>query len=96
MLGLAALNKKFIKGFAEIVKPLREVIQECNRKNMKNVIWNKERQDTFDKIRNLLASEPILRLPQMDKPFQIETDASDYGCGGVLTQEHESSWHPVA
>jgi hypothetical protein len=96
MLGLAASYKKFIRGFAEIVKPLREVIQECNPKNMKNLTWNKERQDTFDKIRNLLASEPILRLPRMNEPFQVETDASDYGCGGIQTQGHEGSWHPVA
>jgi hypothetical protein len=44
----------------------------------------------------LLTNEPILRLPQFDKPFQVETDASDYGCGGVLTQEHDGIWHPIA
>ncbi len=59
MLGLAAFYKKFIRGFAEIVKPLREVIQECNLKNLKNLTWNKERQDTFEKSGIYLHQNPF-------------------------------------
>ena len=37
-----------------------------------------------------------MKLPVFDREFQVETDACDYGCGGVLTQQHEGNWHPVA
>ena len=35
-------------------------------------------------------------LPQMDQPFQVETDASGYGVGAVLRQMRSDFWKPVA
>jgi hypothetical protein len=37
-------------------------------------------------------STPILALPNFDKPFMIEIDASDSGVGAVLMQDG----HPLA
>jgi hypothetical protein len=39
-----------------------------------------------------LCSSPVLSLPDLQQPFEIETDASDYVVGTILTQ-HD---HPVA
>jgi hypothetical protein len=97
MHGLAAYYKRFVRNFSDIAKPIREAINECTQQKAKNIVnWNEQRQRAYDTIRQLLTNEPILRLPQFDKPFQVETDASDYGCGGVLTQEHDGTWHPIA
>ncbi|KAG0920860.1 hypothetical protein G6F63_015864 [Rhizopus arrhizus] len=38
-------------------------------------------------------------MPAMNKPYRIETDASDYGCGAVLLQPSDNDptqWNPVA
>jgi hypothetical protein len=41
----------------------------------------------FEKLKIAIASEPVLKLPEFDKPFKVETDASDRTFGGVLMQE---------
>ena len=35
-------------------------------------------------------------LPDYDAPFRIETDASKYGVGVVLSQMRKNKWHPVS
>ena len=51
-------------------------------------------------LQHKLKNEPILILPHLNEPFRVETDASGYGIGGVLTQERlfntQNEWLPVA
>ena len=43
-------------------------------------------------MKHCLCSAPVLTLPDLQQPFEIETDASDYAIGAILTQQG----HPVA
>ena len=47
-------------------------------------------------LQHKLTTDPILILPRMNEPFHVETDASGIGVGGVLAQERNKTWLPVA
>ena len=46
----------------------------------------------FSELKNRLFSAPVLTLPDLQQPFEIETDASSYAISVVLTQHG----HPMA
>jgi len=61
----------------------------------KIVKWGDSQEWAFNEIRHLLSSEPILKLPDLDKEFILQTDASNRSLGGCLLQEHDGVRHPV-
>ena len=48
-------------------------------------------------LKQQLCCSPVLRSPDFTKEFRLQTDASEYGVGSVLSQEVDSGdEHPVA
>ena len=59
-------------------------------KPIQAVDWNNlsdEQVKAFQEIKKLLVMAPILAIPDLNKPFQVHTDAYVVGTGGVLMQE---------
>lgn len=48
-------------------------------------------QHAFDALKKAITEEPVLSLPDLNKPFELHTDASDHTIGGVLMQDG----HPI-
>ena len=42
-----------------------------------------------------MSSGPILKLPDLERNFIVQTDASNVSIGGCLLQEHDGIKHPV-
>ncbi|KAG5869620.1 hypothetical protein JTB14_028278 [Gonioctena quinquepunctata] len=72
--------RRFIENFAEIFRPLSELTR-------KNVAWNwtERHQESFETLKSLLMTAPILQQADEGKPFSIRTDASSFALGGVGT-----------
>ena len=59
----------------------RECIQKVN-----SIIWDSECQESFDKLKELCTTTPILAYADFGKPFNLHTNASVLGLGAVLYQ----------
>ena len=81
----------FIRDFGGICKPLHYL----TRKDQE-FVWRDEYQKAFDRIKELIARDPVLKLPDPSLPYEVETDALDFAIGGVLRQRHDGKLHPVA
>lgn len=82
LIGLAGWYRRFIQHFATITAPITALL----KKNIKKLEWTPEADEAFAKIKVALTSAPILANPDYDKPFIIQSDASDMGMGAILVQ----------
>jgi hypothetical protein len=90
-LGLANFYHRFMLGFSHIAWALSQVTRGGGKEKF---VWGQSQQQAFDDLKQCLCSTPILSLPDLQQPFEIETDASDYVVGIVLTQhDHPMAYH---
>ena len=59
--------------------------------------WTDDCQQAFEELKKRFTEEPVLMMPDQSRPFQIETDASKYATGAVLTQlDSNGNRHPIS
>jgi len=91
-MGFANFYRWFIKGFSKIAKPLTDM----KKKGIKWA-WTPSGQDAFDTLKEMFTTGPILTHFDDTRPTMLETDASDFALGAVLSQlSEDEKWHPVA
>lgn len=57
--------------------------------------WTEEAELAFIELKQSLCCEPVLQAPNFNKPFVLQTDASEVGIGAVLSQLQDGMEHPV-
>jgi hypothetical protein len=100
-LGLCTYYRRFVKGFANIAAPLHEMLKESDadlrQKKFRPITWTEQSEHAFRKLKSLLVDAPVLMQPRREEPYIIETDASEWAIGYVLSQLGEDGKpHPVA
>ena len=78
---LCSYYRRFVKDFGEIAAP----ITALTRKDAK-FECTEDCQVAFDKLKRSLTSAPVLTMPHDDDPFILDTDASAFSIGAVLSQ----------
>jgi transposase InsO family protein len=63
------------------------------KKNVK-FHWSEAHQEAFQMLKDRLCSEPVLAYPTADGFFILDTDASNYGIGAVLSQVQAGNEEP--
>ncbi|MDD9361324.1 MAG: pol polyprotein, partial [Anaplasma sp.] len=90
-LGLCNYYRRFIRGFANIARPLTDLTR-------KQVVfqWTGDCDRAFEALKERLTTAPILSHFDPDLPTEIHTDACGYGIGAVLVQRKEGQERVVA
>ncbi len=93
-LGLVGYYRRFIRQFATTATPLTDLTKKARPDK---VIWTKECEAAFDDLKAALQRKPVLMVAEPTRPFVLQTDASNYGLGAVLSQGGDDGYeHPVA
>lgn len=80
-LGLCSYFRKFIEGFAEIARPLHNLLK-------KDAIFKftEDELSAFEKLKSKLVAAPILAIYDPHDSTELHCDASSFGFGAVLAQ----------
>ena len=89
-LGLANFYRRFIKDYVKVARSLHNLTKKENPFH-----WEEPQQVVFNMLKLHFTMAPILAFPDIDCIFRLESDASDYATGAVLSIEKEGVWHPV-
>ena len=81
-LGLVGFNARFIPDFATTADPLRK-----SARKGEPFVWNEEEENSFQKLKQQIASTPVLAYFDKEAGTRIIADASPAGLGAVLVPE---------
>jgi len=90
--GFANFYRRFNNGFSKVCKPITERLKE----NPKDFHWGREQEEAFEDLKKRFTEAPILSHLDHRRKTVVETDASDFALGCVLSQYQGRRLHPVA
>ena len=83
-LGHTRFYRKFIKDFSKLARPLCELLVKDDK-----FVWDDRCQQSFEELKLLLTTAPIVRAPNWQFPFEVMCDASDFAIRAVLGQRED-------
>ena len=93
-LGLTGYYRRFVPEYATISAPLTGLLRKGSPEK---VAWTPATEEAFERLRRILIGPTVLKVAEPQKPFVLQTDASDCGLGAVLSQQGDDGQeHPAA
>lgn len=91
-LGFANFYRRFIKNYSQIAMPLTSLLKKDTK-----FVWSETANTAFQTLKSSFTTAPILAHADPSLPFVLETDASNFAIGAVLSQASpDATLHPVA
>ena len=87
LLGFGNYFRRFIYKYSDMVLPLLELTKQNTP-----TIWSNDCQCAFENLKNAIVNAPVLKHPDLNQPFTLVCDASNFASGAILIQDD----HPCA
>ncbi|CAI5470588.1 unnamed protein product [Closterium sp. Yama58-4] len=90
-LGFANYYNRFVPQYAKIAAPLTDLLKKDTPFK-----WDTPHLQAMEQPQTALTTTPVLILPDPEKDYVVEADASDHADGAVLMQDHGNGLQPIA
>ncbi|CAI7811544.1 unnamed protein product [Closterium sp. NIES-53] len=90
-LGFANYYNRFVPQYAKIATPLTNLLKKNTPFK-----WEDVHQQAMEQLKTALTSAPVLIVPDPEKDYVIEADASDQAVGAVLMQDQGKGLQAIA
>jgi hypothetical protein len=95
------INLKELRGFIGALNYYRDMWPKraqtlkpiTDKSGAKKFEWTQEMNKAYEAMRSMIVAETLLTYPNHNKPFDINTDASDYQMGACIMQESKPVAH---
>ena len=93
-LGFINFYRKFLRHIGGIAAPLTALLGQ--RRGSTPLILSEVQLKSFNDLKTLVTTEPILRQFDNTLPTAIFSDSSDAQAGSFIAQDHGHGWVPIA
>jgi hypothetical protein len=85
-LGFTGYYQYFVPNYSKIIQPLLNLTK-------KNLLWHwdQPQHDTFEELKTRMCCSLVLTQPNFKEKFYLQTDASAYSMGTILSQKRKNS-----
>ncbi|KAK9525318.1 hypothetical protein VZT92_015149 [Zoarces viviparus] len=90
-LGVCNYSRQFIEDYADIARPLTELLRKDNP-----FAWGGPQAQSFRQMKEKLCSAPCLAYPDKDKEFYLEASFSPQCLSAALAQKYDTDQRVVA
>ena len=91
-LGFANFYRRFIQGYSSVVNPMTKLLRKDT-----TWLWGPDQASAFKALKTAFTTAPVLAYYDYSKKTVVETDASNWASGGVLSQyDKDNKLKPVA
>ena len=87
------VGRKFLPHLSTVLKPLNDLLRKD-----RVWMWESAQEKALQDVKKMISSAPVLAMYNPNLPTVVSADASSYGLGGVLLQDHGEDYElrPVA